>query len=201
MSRSPLLENIFSIYLNIDNEVVSGGFDREVVDETTRFTFHNFTGLLEFRGMARFGDQVMHLGPAPMPVSRHVLLSEGAIDLTEEPDEASEAAQVLFVAGRNDETLVDLTEPFADEASAQFTGYGPEIDLTESFADEASSGADRNEDDDSNEQDSPDSSIDNAAAATVGRSTDEIEAGAGQDKTTPGTKAPPRPRLRGGRNY
>jgi hypothetical protein len=201
MSRPPLLENIFSIYLNIDNEVVSGGFDREVVDETTRFTFHNFTGLLEFRGMARFGDQVMHLGPAPMPVSRHVLLSEGAIDLTEEPDEASEAAQVLFVAGRNDETLVDLTEPFADEASAQFTGYGPEIDLTESFADEASSGADRNEDDDSNEQDSPDSSIDNAAAATVGRSTDEIESGAGQDKTTPGTKSPSRPRLQGGRNY
>ncbi len=202
MSRPPLLENIFSIYLNIDNEVVSGGFDREVVDETTRFTFHNFTGLLEFRGMARFGDQVMHLGPAPMPVSRRVLLSEGAIDLTEESDEASEAAQVLFVAGRNEEIpLVDLTEPFADEASAQFTGYGPEIDLTESFADEASSVADRNEDDDSNEQDSPDSSIDNAAAATVGRSTGEIEAGGRRDKTTPSTKAPPRHRLQDGRNY
>jgi hypothetical protein len=198
------LENVFSIYLNIDNEVVSGGFDREVVDDTTRFTFHNFTGHLEFRGMARFGDQAMHLGPAPMPSSRPhgVLLSEGAIDLTEEPDEASEAAQVVFVAGRNEEILVDLTEPFADEASAQFTGDGPEIDLTESFSNEASSDADRNEDDNSNKQDSPDSSIDNAAAVTVGQSTDEIESGAGgQDKTTPGTKAPRHSRRRGGRNY
>jgi hypothetical protein len=167
------------------------------------WTIHDFTGHLEFRGMARFGNQAMHLGDTPMPVSiSHELMSEGAIDRTEEPDEAAEAAKVVFVAGTNEEIVVDLPEAFSDEGSAQLTGDGPEIDLTESFSDEASPGADRNKDDNSNEQDSPDSSIDNSAAATVGRSTDGIESGyCGQDKTTPGTKAPRHSRLRGARNY
>jgi hypothetical protein len=173
MSRPPLLEYFFSIYLNIDNAVVSGGFDREVVDNATRFTFKNCTGYLEFRRMIRFGDQVMHLGPAPMPVFQCVLLPEGAIDLMEEPfsDKASEA-QVAVVTGRYEEIL-NLAEPFADEAAAQVTRYcvdRNEINLTESFADklsaQVSSGVDRNEED-SKKQDSPDSSIDNEAASTV----------------------------------
>lgn len=223
MARPPLLENVFSIYLNIDNEVVSGGFDREVVDDTTRFTFKNFTGHLEFRGMVRFGDQVMHLGPAPMPVFERVLLPEGPVDLTEETfadDEASEAqvafvagrieeiillsegpidlteeepeapeAKAAFVAGRNEE--INLTESFADEAPAQVTEYGKdrnEIDLTESFDDaQVPSGTARNEDN-SDEQDSPNSSIDNESAA-------------GQEVMTVGTEAPRRYRLRGDRQY